>query len=422
MFLVTYAGHGGQVPDTTGDEVDGFDETWCLFDGQLIDDELFTLWTRFRPGVRILMISDSCHSGTAVRAPQLIARESITRGPIAAELGILDAAYRRMPRRESLRTYRRHREFYNGLQASASPPAGNLRATVRSLSACQDNQFSLDGDRNGLFTGTLLVVWDDGLFKGTYGSFHQQILELMPPNQSPNHLVIGPPSPRAMTSRPPSRYERSRPRPGREPSGARSDPTRFPDPVADLVKRARITPAQAFVIGVAVFTASRRSFFFPLLQGYFQVGGDVATWRPDIEALVNGFILFPTLLAAYVWQIDGTHRSSCSSPAVSRSRTRVRFQDFMRRATPWFDRPWWVLSAVLSLIGVAVAHLWLWDPENPKPVAPWWEGWGTPVPSRGPDAPAARLVLHHADHRGSGPPRLWPCDGCGAMSVRPTSP
>ena len=71
---------------------------------------------------------------------------------------------------------------------------GELRATVRSLSACQDNQFSLDGDRNGLFTGTLLVVWDDGLFKGTYGSFHQQILELMPPNQSPNHLVIGPPT------------------------------------------------------------------------------------------------------------------------------------------------------------------------------------------------------------------------------------
>lgn len=194
MFVLTYAGHGGQIPDTSGDEVDGFDETWCLFDGQLIDDELYTLWNRFQGGVRILMISDSCHSGTAVRAPQLIARESVTRGPVAAELGIVDAAYRHMPRRESLRTYRRHREFYNGLQARSSP-SGNLRATVRSLSACQDNQLSLDGDRNGLFTGTLLVVWDDGQFRGTYGSFHQQILELMPPIQSPNHIVIGPPSP-----------------------------------------------------------------------------------------------------------------------------------------------------------------------------------------------------------------------------------
>lgn len=195
MFLITYAGHGGQVPDTTGDEEDGFDETWCLFDGQLIDDELFTLWTRFRPGVRVLMVSDSCHSGTAARAPQLIDRESITRGPIAAELGIANAAYRRMPRRESLRTYRSHRDFYNGLQSAYTPPAEELCASVRSLTACQDNQFSLDGDRNGLFTGTLLVVWDDGLFEGTYESFHQQILELMPPNQSPNHLVIGPPNP-----------------------------------------------------------------------------------------------------------------------------------------------------------------------------------------------------------------------------------
>jgi metacaspase-1 len=194
MFLLTYSGHGGQVPDTTGDELDGFDETWCLFDGQLIDDELFNLWTRFQLGVRILMISDSCHSGTVVRAPQLIDRETITRGPVAAALGIVGAAYRVMPRRESLRTYRRNREFYNALQAQSSAP-GDLRATVRSLSACQDNQFSLDGDRNGLFTGTLLVVWDDGLFQGTYGSFYQQILELMPPNQSPNHLVIGPPDP-----------------------------------------------------------------------------------------------------------------------------------------------------------------------------------------------------------------------------------
>jgi metacaspase-1 len=194
MFLLTYSGHGGQVPDTSGDEVDGFDETWCLFDGQLIDDELFTLWTRFQPGVRILLILDSCHSGTAIRAPQLIDRESVTRGPVAAELGIVGAAYRSMPRRESLRTYRQHREFYNRLQARVSPPE-DLRATVRSLSACQDNQFALDGLRNGLFTGTLLVVWDDGLFQGNYGSFHQQILELMPLNQSPNHLVIGPPNP-----------------------------------------------------------------------------------------------------------------------------------------------------------------------------------------------------------------------------------
>ena len=43
-YLLTYSGHGGQVPDVTGDEPDKKDETWCLFDGQLIDDELYSSW------------------------------------------------------------------------------------------------------------------------------------------------------------------------------------------------------------------------------------------------------------------------------------------------------------------------------------------------------------------------------------------
>ncbi len=41
LFFMTYSGHGGQMPDVNGDEPDKKDETWCLFDGQLIDDELY---------------------------------------------------------------------------------------------------------------------------------------------------------------------------------------------------------------------------------------------------------------------------------------------------------------------------------------------------------------------------------------------
>lgn len=156
-----------------------------------------------------------------------------------------------------------------------------------------------------------------------------------------------------------------------------ADPTRFPDPVADLVKRARITPALAFLIGVGIYGVGEK-ILLPLLQGYFHVGGDMATWRPDIEALVNGFIFFPTLLAAYVWQIDGTHQVFVQFARGESFADKRRFEDFMRRATPWFDRPWWILSTVLALVGVAVAHWWLWDAEHPKPVPPWWES-GEPL-------------------------------------------
>ena len=67
-LVVSYAGHGGQLPDANADEDDGLDETWCLFDGQMVDDELYRAWATFKPGVRIAVFSDSCHSGTVARA------------------------------------------------------------------------------------------------------------------------------------------------------------------------------------------------------------------------------------------------------------------------------------------------------------------------------------------------------------------
>ena len=73
ILFVSYSGHGGQVPDTNGDEPDGKDETWVLYDRQLVDDELYAMWAMFRPGVRIFVLSDSCHSGSVLRADETLA-------------------------------------------------------------------------------------------------------------------------------------------------------------------------------------------------------------------------------------------------------------------------------------------------------------------------------------------------------------
>jgi hypothetical protein len=70
-IVITYSGHGTWVPDDSGDEPDGRDEALCphdIGDGQaLIDDELAVLFGRRAAGVRILLISDSCHSGSVIR-------------------------------------------------------------------------------------------------------------------------------------------------------------------------------------------------------------------------------------------------------------------------------------------------------------------------------------------------------------------
>jgi hypothetical protein len=195
IFLLTYSGHGGQVPDRSNEEPDGQDETWCLYDGELIDDEIYAALGRFARGVRALVFSDSCHSGTVTKAMFYAARGAAPGAATAGAAGAGGVRYRNMPREVALRTYRAHRAMYDKLQASITGgPEGAVRASVILISGCQDNQLSQDGDFNGLFTANLLRVWKEGQFTGSYRKFHAAIVKSMPPDQTPNFFTVGAPS------------------------------------------------------------------------------------------------------------------------------------------------------------------------------------------------------------------------------------
>lgn len=206
LFFLSYSGHGGQIDDGSGEEDDKLDETWCLFDAEFIDDELYLELSRFAKGVRILVLSDSCHSGTVTRA----APPRVTRG---------GARPRLMPPAIARRVYEMHQRFYDGLQrnilrasggrpvtdpdaalanvhVAASPRletiAAKCKASVILISGCQDNQQSMDGNQNGAFTGQLLRVWQRGAFKGNYKRFHAAIKAGMDASQTPNLFTLGP--------------------------------------------------------------------------------------------------------------------------------------------------------------------------------------------------------------------------------------
>ncbi|MDR4479158.1 MAG: caspase family protein [Nitrospira sp.] len=205
FFFLTYSGHGGQVPDVTGEEADKQDETWCLYDGQLIDDELYFELSRFAAGVRILVFSDSCHSGTVTRnmPPQFDALKPVGRSKM-------------MPISVGLRTYREHQAFYNKLQQDVAKAAGkasvvdpdsvlaqlavnprltaiakDFKASVILISGCQDNQTSMDGEHNGAFTEQVLKVWNHGTYRGNYAKFHAAVRAALPASQSPNLFTLG---------------------------------------------------------------------------------------------------------------------------------------------------------------------------------------------------------------------------------------
>ncbi len=201
-FLLTYAGHGGQVYDSSGDERketkgDMIDETWCLYDGQLLDDELRVFWAWFRPGVRVIVLSDSCHSGTVTRAIGDGKRTALDL-PKEEKLRIYGTEtpkLRFMPRAAAEAAYVANSEFYDGVQRDLPETPDPIHATVRLISGCNDEQFSGEAFGSGLFTRQLKRVWKGGDFTGNYDAFHAAIAEEMPDDQTPQHSVIGVPDP-----------------------------------------------------------------------------------------------------------------------------------------------------------------------------------------------------------------------------------
>lgn len=206
LFFLSFSGHGGQVPDVDGaaDEIDGRDETLCLYDGQLLDDELYLEFSHFADGVRILMLSDSCHSGTVAKA-----------GPPSAFAATSGPRPKLMPRPIADRVYAQNQAFYDKLQRETSKAAGGksldpdealanvavsgrvssvnkkIKSKVLLISGCQDNQSSFDGEHNGAFTEALLAVWAAGKFKGNYTQLHAKTRSRLPPYQSPNLFTLG---------------------------------------------------------------------------------------------------------------------------------------------------------------------------------------------------------------------------------------
>ena len=69
LMIFCYSGHGGQTSKkaNASNETDGKDEFLCLYDGYILDDELWTIFGECKG--RILFIADCCHSSTMYRLP-----------------------------------------------------------------------------------------------------------------------------------------------------------------------------------------------------------------------------------------------------------------------------------------------------------------------------------------------------------------
>jgi hypothetical protein len=151
ILVFYYSGHGGQQPDQTGpkkDELDGQDETLVLYDGELRDDSLNDVWLSLKPGVRVVMLSDSCNSGTNYKAPGLNLQKSTPIVPLDAKA------------------------------------AAGMKAQLIHLGGCRDSRTSQGYAAGGLFTVALCNTWSSGKFKGTYKSLYDTIYQAVTMEQA----------------------------------------------------------------------------------------------------------------------------------------------------------------------------------------------------------------------------------------------
>ncbi len=153
-FFITFSGHGGQIDDKDGDEADGKDEIWCFYDRPLIDDELRGKWQCFKKGVRIIVVSSSCHSRSTLK----VYDNSCFSGSVFVSSNGQKTV------------------IQNGksiLEEYLRDPL--VKASIIHISACEDYQQAEDGEKYTMFTRLLLKHWDDGEFKGSYEDLVKKI-------------------------------------------------------------------------------------------------------------------------------------------------------------------------------------------------------------------------------------------------------
>lgn len=140
-LFVSFSGPGFRMADLDEDEKSKWDESWCLYDDNLLDDELTELWKLLAPGTRALVINESLRSSGVARGEATV-----------------------WPEAEADPEYRSAGDVSRGLVPSSPTAYGEeIQASLLVLSA----------ESNGLYTQHLLEAWNHGEFRGSFLDLHR---------------------------------------------------------------------------------------------------------------------------------------------------------------------------------------------------------------------------------------------------------
>lgn len=169
QLVYTNSSHGSYVADTSGDEPT-YDEIICPYDisdNQIEDDDLRELFSNLPKDVRLTVILDNCHSGTATRAAIGI------RTPDDRRVRFLSPALRGLPVLENPWEAKPNRKIKR--------PESKMNEVL--LSGCTDKEYSYDALFKGTYHGALtyyaLQAIRSANYQLTFAQLHERIVNLI---------------------------------------------------------------------------------------------------------------------------------------------------------------------------------------------------------------------------------------------------
>lgn len=191
LLVVTYSGHGTWIPDKN--DASGRDEAICPWDiltagmqALITDKELFAIFMKKPVDGRIVMISDSCHSGTVTRLLAPLPGAGVQRTPrfiSPVQFMPQDSNGQLAP------------QDYSALKVMGKKDAAKtIKYAALLLSGCKDNEYSYDsvfnGRPNGAFTYAALHALKTLPAGSHYLDWYKAYRKLLPSQDAPQRPML----------------------------------------------------------------------------------------------------------------------------------------------------------------------------------------------------------------------------------------
>ncbi|OQW92475.1 MAG: hypothetical protein BWK78_01615 [Thiotrichaceae bacterium IS1] len=194
LVFIFFSGHGYMLTDDNGDETDGLDEVFVMYDPtqpgagseeQMVRDDEYAQWVKNLKTSKLVTVIDACHSG------------GLQKGTTATGAKVKFYPGKKLktspPAEVKLRKGYIQKDMAGGIDSTGDSLGTDLEVKGVILAAAKEDEYALEGNEGGIFVTTLLqqfssIQTDSSLFD-IFQSTKQQVQQVTNGQQTPT--IVG---------------------------------------------------------------------------------------------------------------------------------------------------------------------------------------------------------------------------------------